>query len=146
MEEHPRHPLAQSARIDIGDMLHDKGDHRGAIRELTPLLKSLDEDEWSSVQHTIAESYYELGDIESATREFLKLRYNFRGSVNWLASAMIGLADCYERRGEFGRAISELQEIRQRFGESSHFGLHAANRIRKLEERVGTNPPPDRPR
>ena len=136
VEEHPRHPLSLAARMDSGDMLHEKGDHSRAIRELTPLLKSVQENEWSSVQHTIAESYFDMGDIESATREFLKLRYNFQGSVNWLASALIGLANCYEARGEIDRAVRELDEIRQRFGAASPFGTHAEEKIRALTKQM----------
>ncbi len=136
VREFPHHELAKEARIDIGNMLYHKGDFRQAIEALSPRLRDLDENAWSSVQHTIANCYLKMGEYENARREFLKLRYKFKGSVNWLASALYGLAESYEAQGEYEQAIQELREIQDRFGSSSDFGLHAQERIRALEARA----------
>lgn len=136
VREFPHHELAKEARIDIGNMLYHKGDFRQAIRELSPRLRDLDENAWSSVQHTIANCYLKMGEYDSARREFLKLRYKFKGSVNWLASAFYGIAESYEAQGEYEQAIRELKEIQDRFGSNSDFGLHAQKRILALEARA----------
>ena len=138
VSEYPRHGATVDTRMEIGNMLQSKGDHLEAIKETTPLLKVVKGDDWSSIQHDIARSYFALKDYESATREFLKLQYQFQGSTNWLASAHYGLADCYEGRGEYHQAIRELDEIRRRFGSTSDFGLTAGDRIRQLESVIGS--------
>ena len=139
-QEFPRHSLAAEARMDIGIMLHDKGDYRQAIQELTPLLKIVEKDNWSLVQYDIAECYFKMGDYDSAKREYLKLRYNFQGSTQWLASAYAGIAFCYEAQGSYQKAIAELEEIRRRFGSTSDFGTHAGDYIQKLQKHLNTDP------
>ncbi len=135
VQEFPHHKNAKDARINIGDMLHRNGNFEQAIEQLTPQLRDLDENEWSSVQYTIAQCYLKMGAHESARREFLKLRYKFKGSANWLASALYGLAESYEAQGDYKLAIQELEEIQDRFGSASDFGVHAQNRIQDLEKR-----------
>ncbi len=141
VREFPRHSLAAEARMDIGTMLHDKGDYPQAIRELTPLLKIARENDWSSVQYEIAECYFKMGDYDSAKREYLKLRYNFQGLTEWLANAYVGIARCYEAQGNYRKAIAELEEIRRRFGAASDFGVHAGIRIRELQKHLDTDQP-----
>jgi TolA-binding protein len=138
--DYPRSEQATDTRMDIGNMLQAKGNHRQAIQELKPLQKVVKGDDWSSVQHTIALSYLALKDIESATREFLKLQYQFQGSALWLASAHYGLADCYEARGAYKEAIQELEEIQRRFGPTSNFGITAGDRIGKLQSLIVNAP------
>ncbi len=138
VQEFPRHSLAADARIDIGNMLHDKGDYQQAIEELSPLLKTVEKDDWSSVQNTIAESYFNMGEYDSAKRAYLNLRYNFQGTTHWLASAHGGLARCYEAQGSYRQAIEELKEIQRRFGSTSTFGLGAETLIQKLQKRLDT--------
>jgi TolA-binding protein len=138
--KYPRHKQAIDTRMEIGNMLQSKGNHQEAIKETMPLLKVVKGDDWSSVQHDIARSYFALKDYESATREFLKMQYQFQGSANWLASAHYGLADCYEARGDYGEAMQELEEIQRRFGPTSNFGVTAGERIRRIQSLIGSVP------
>ena len=133
IREFPRHRLAADVPIDIGTMLHDNKNYRAAIAHLTPLLKTAEEDDWSAIQHTIAESHFKLGDFESAIREYLKLQYQFQGNPRWRANAHYGLANCYEAQGNFQEAIRELEAIRRREGAASDLGLQAGRRIEMLQ-------------
>jgi len=132
VERFPRDSLATEVRIDIGTMLHDKGDQAQAVQELVPLLKMLKGDRWSLVQYTIGECHRKAGDYESAKREYLKLIYNPQGSVQWIGSAHFGRAQCFEAQGGYGQAIEELEAIRKKFGSASDFGLQAADRIQNI--------------
>ena len=133
VQEFPGHPLASDVRIDIGTMLHDNKQFGVAIARLTPLLKDAEGNDWSVIQYTIAQSHFGLGDFESATREYLKLLYQYQGDPQWRANANYGLADCYEARGNFREAIRELEAIRRREGAASDFGLQAGKRIELLK-------------
>ena len=137
VEGFPLHALAVDARIEIGTMLQAKGNYRESIQEMVPLLKLVDKnDQWSSVQFSIAESYFLLDEYDNARREFLKIRYNARGSTNWIASAQFYVARCYAAQGEYRRAIQELEEIKIRFGATSDFGLQAEQTIREFQAKL----------
>lgn len=133
VNEFPAHPLAREAHIQIGDLLKEKGAHEEAIEELSPALKDLVGDDWSIAQNIIAESHQLKGDLDGALREYLKLVYNHQGSVNWIATALMGRARCFEALGRHREAISELEKIRARFGSSSDFGLQAGSVIARLQ-------------
>ncbi len=138
VESYPSHPLAREARIQIGDLLKEKGAHAQAIGELTPVLKDLSGDDWSIAQNIIAESYRLMGDLDGALREYLKLVYNHQGSTNWIATAHMGRARSFEAQGRPNEAIAELEKIRAKFGSSSAFGLQAGNMIERLRVDRGT--------
>lgn len=133
IQEFPGHPLAAEISIDIGVMLFDNKQYMQAIARLTPLLKTATENDWSAIQHTIAQSHFALGDFESAIREYLKLQYQFQGDPRWRANANYGLADCYEAQGNFPEAIRELKAIQRREGAASDLGLQAGKRIELLK-------------
>ncbi len=137
IREHPQHPLALEARIDIGTIyLPNKGDHQQAILELRPLLKvATREHEKANIQYAIAERYFALGDYANAQREFLILRYDPKASGLWIASAQMKIAECYAEQGQLEQAIQELEEIKRRYGASSNYGLGAEKRIRQLKSR-----------
>ena len=115
IEAYPHHPLAQGARINIGEIYSEKGDHRKAIEEIRPHLTKLQNDEWSSAQFVIAKSHHDLGEYENALREYLKMIYNPQGSVNWLANAFMGRAQCFRALGRAREAYAELDKISARF-------------------------------
>ena len=115
VRQYPHHPLAQSARIRIGEIYSEKGDFRQAIHKLRPLLAKLKDDPWSSAQLVIAKSHQSLGEYESALREFLKMIYNPQGSVNWLANAFYGRGQCFRSMGRTQEAITEFSKISARF-------------------------------
>ena len=132
VESYPSHTLAKEARIQIGDLLKEKGAHAQAIGELSPVLKDLSGDDWSIAQNIIAESHQLMGDYDGALREYLKLVYNHQGSTNWIATAHMGRARSFEAQGRSNEAIAELEKIRAKFGATSAFGLQAGNMIEKL--------------
>lgn len=133
VQEFPGHPLAAEISIEIGIMLFDNKQYIQAIARLTPLLKTATENDWSAIQHTIAQSHFALGDFGSAIREYLKLQYQFQGDPRWRANANYGLADCYEAQGNFPEAIRELKAIQRREGAASDLGLQAGKRIELLK-------------
>ena len=135
IREFPQHPLALSARIDIGTIyLPNKGDHEQAIAELRPLLKLVTvEDEKASIQYTIAENYFELADYDNALREFLILRYNQNARPMWIASAQMRIAECYAAQNNTAQAIQELEAIKRRHGVASNEGIEAEKRIQQLK-------------
>lgn len=134
VREFPNHKLAIEARLKIGHMLQLKGDQAQSIEELIPLVNLVSgEDERASIRYMIAENYFQMGDYNNARREFLMLRYKQDISVNWIASAQIMIANCYAAQGDMDQAISELQEIKVRFGATSTFGLAADKRIQELQ-------------
>lgn len=133
VQEFPGNPLATDVRIEIGIMLSDNKEFGRAIAWLTPLLKNAEEDDWSTIQYWLAESHFGLGDFERAKREYLKLKYQFQGSTQWLASAQDGLANCYEAQGNYNEAIRELKDVQRREGAASDFGLQAGKRIEMLK-------------
>lgn len=132
VESYPSHALAKEARIQIGDLLKEKGAHAQAIGELSPVLKDLSGDDWSIAQNIIAESHQLMGDYDGALREYLKLVYNHQGSTNWIATAHMGRARSFEAQERSNEAISELEKIRAKFGATSAFGLQAGNMIERL--------------
>ncbi len=135
IREFPQHPLALSARIDIGTIyLPNKGDHEQAIAELRPLLKLVTvEDEKASIQYTIAENYFELADYDNALREFLILRYNQKAGPMWIASAQMKVAECYAAQNNIEQAIQELEAIKRSHGAASNYGIEAEKRIQKIK-------------
>ena len=135
IREHPQHPLALEARIDLGTIyLPNKGDHQQAIVELRPLLKiATGEHEKANIQYAIAESYFARGDYTDAQREFLILRYNPTASDLWIASAQMKIAECYAAQGHLEQAIRELEQIKSRYGATSNYGLGADKRIQQLK-------------
>lgn len=133
VQEFPGHPLGAEISIEIGIMLFDNKQYMQAIARLTPLLKTATENDWSAIQHTIAQSHFALGDFGSAIREYLKLQYQFQGDPRWRANANYGLADCYEAQGNFPEAIRELKAIQRREGAASDLGLQAGKRIEMLK-------------
>lgn len=136
VQEFPGHSLATDVRIEIGIMLSDNKEFGRAIAWLTPLLKNAEGNDWSTIQYWLAESHFGLGDFERAKREYLKLKYQFQGSTQWLASAQDGLANCYEAQGNYKEAIRELRDIQRREGAASDFGLQAGKRIELLKALV----------
>ena len=132
VRSYPSHPLAREARIQIGDLLKEKGAHALAISELSPVLKDLSGDDWSIAQNIIAEAHQLMGDYDGALREYLKLVYNHQGSSNWIATAHMGRARSFEAQGRANEAVSELEKIRAKFGATSAFGLQAGNMIERL--------------
>lgn len=133
VEQYPHHPKAETARVRIGEMYSEKGDHQRAIEELRPHLTKLQEDDWSTAQYIIAQAYQGLGDHESALREYLKMVYNHQGSVNWLANAFMGRAKSYIALGRSQEAIAELDKIVARFP-GTPFTLQADQMIRELRK------------
>ena len=135
IREFPQHPLALSARIDIGTIyLPNKGDHEQAITELRPLLKLVTaEDEKANIQYAIAENYFEMGDYANALREFLILRYNQNAGVMWIASAQMKVAECYAAQNNIEQAIQELEAIKSRHGAASMYGIGAEKRIQQIK-------------
>ena len=135
IREFPQHPLALSARIDIGSIyLPNKGDHEQAIVELRPLLKLVTtEDEKASIQYTIAENYFELADYDNALREFLILRYNQNARPMWIASAQMKVAECYAAQNNIAQAIQELEAIKRRHGVASNEGIGAEKLIQQIK-------------
>ena len=117
--QYPSHPLADDARIEIGEIYSEKGNHIQAIDELRPLLTKLQGDPWSSAQLVIANSYQSLGQYENALREWLKMIYNPQGSVNWLANAFMGRAQCFRALKRYNEALQELEKITARFSGTS---------------------------
>lgn len=115
VEQYPHHPTAKIARVRIGELFSEKGAYREAIDELRPQLTRLQGDAWSSAQFVIADAYQKLGEYENALREHLKSIYNHQGSVNWLANAFMGRAQCFGALGRNREAIEELEKIRARF-------------------------------
>lgn len=138
IREHPQHPLALEARIDLGAIyLPNKGDHQQAIAELRPLLKVVtSENEKANIQYAIAESYFARGDYPDAQREFLILRYNPNASDLWIASAQMKIAECYAAQGHIEQAIRELEQIKSRYGATSNYGLGAEKRIQQLKNNI----------
>jgi TolA-binding protein len=132
VQSYPSHALAREARIQIGDLLKEKGAHVEAIDELSPVLKDLSGDDWSIAQNIIAESHQLMGDYDGALREYLKLVYNHQGSANWIATAHMGRARSFEAQERQAEAIAELEKIRAKFGATSAFGLQAGNMIDRL--------------
>lgn len=145
VQEFPGHPLATDVRIEIGIMLSDNKEFGRAIAWLTPLLKNAEGDDWSTIQYWLAESHFGLGDFERAKREYLKLKYQFQGSTQWLASAQDGLANCYEALGNYKEAIRELKDVQRREGAASDFGLQAGKRIELLKALMDTSQESDAP-
>ncbi len=134
VRDFPRHSLAAGARIDIGMMLSRSHAYRLAVEELIPLLAVVEENDWSLVQNEIAECHFKMQDYDSAKREYLNLQYNFQGTTNWLASALFGLARCYEAQGNIIQAIQELEKIQSRLGASHVFGIKAGEEIARLRD------------
>ena len=135
IREFPQNRLALSARIDIGTIyLPNKGDHKQAIAELRPLLKIVTvEDEKASIQYSIAENYFELGDYANALREFLILRYNQNARPMWIVSAQMKVAECYAAQNNIEQAIQELEAIKRRHGVASMYGIGAEKRIQQIK-------------
>lgn len=135
IREHPQHPLALEARIDIGTIyLPNKGDHQQAIAELRPLLDLVThEHEKANIQYAIAESYFAQGHYADAQREFLILRYNATATDLWIASAQMKIADCYAAQNNIAQAIRELEDIKTRYGATSNYGYGAEKRIQQLK-------------
>ena len=135
IREHPQHPLALEARIDLGTIyLPNKGDHQQAIAELRPLLKIATGDhEKANIQYAIAESYFARGDYADAQREFLILRYDPNAADLWIASAQMKIAECYAAQGHLEQAIRELEQIKTRYGATSNYGVGAEKRIQQLK-------------
>ena len=135
IREFPQHPLALSARIDIGTIyLPNKGDHEQAIAELRPLLKLVTaEDERANIQYAIAENYFEMADYTNALREFLILRYNQNAGPMWIATAQMKVADCYAAQNNIAQAIQELEAIKRSHGAASNYGIAAEKRIQQLK-------------
>jgi tetratricopeptide (TPR) repeat protein len=132
IERYPHDPVAQEARVTIGEIYNEKGAYKEAIDELQPLLTRLQGDPWSSAQETIAVSYERMGNFEGANREYLKLVYNHQGSVNWIANAFMGRARCFESLGKIPEAIGELEKIVARFNGDS-FAQGAQKKINELK-------------
>ena len=132
IEQYPHHPLSQNARIRIGEMYAEKGDNERAITELRPHMSKLQNDGWSSAQLIIANAYQEMGDHESALREYLKMIYNHQGSVNWLANAFWGRAVSYRALGRPRESMEELDKIVARFP-GTPFSLQADQMIQELK-------------
>ena len=135
IREFPQNRLALEARIDIGTIyLPYKGDHEQAIVELRPLLKLVTvEDEKASIQYSIAENYFEMGDYTNALREFLILRYNQNAGSMWIASAQMKVAECYAAQNNIEQAIQELEAIKRSHGAASNYGIEAEKRIQQLK-------------
>ena len=135
IREFPQNRLALSARIDIGTIyLPNKGDHEQAIAELRPLLKIVTvEDEKASIQYSIAENYFEMGDYANALREFLILRYNQNARPMWIVSAQMKVAECYAAQNNIEQAIQELEAIKRSHGVASMYGIGAEEVIQKIK-------------
>ena len=138
VREHPQHPLALEARIDLGTIyLPNKGDHQRAIAELRPLLKVVTSGhEKANIQYAIAESYFAQGHYADAQREFLILRYDPNASDLWIASAQMKIAECYAAQNNIAQAIRELEQIKTRYGATSNYGIGAEKRIRQLKNDI----------
>jgi TolA-binding protein len=134
VEEFPRDSRATRARVDIGLIQFDNRDYQAAVQELSPQLKTAKGDDWSMIQYHIAESYRLMNDLDSAQREFLRLRYENKGIADWLANALEGLAKCYIAQNRYPEAIKELEDIVRRFGPSSAFGFQAGETARRLRD------------
>lgn len=140
VKEFPQHKKAIDARLLIAQMLQLKGDHKESIQEFLPLLKLVtSEDERASIRYSIGENYFDMGDYNNARREFLSLQYNTKISSNWIASALVKIADCHIKQGDLDQAIVALEEVKTRFGATSSFGMAAEERIQNLKNLGGSN-------
>ncbi len=104
--------FSDRARVKLGEILLNYDKANEAIEILKPVVTHRATDEVSAeAQYLYAESFFKLGDIDGAILQFLRVKYLYGEYVKLLPMTYYRIAQCYESKGDYSKAIQFLNEI-----------------------------------
>ena len=121
-------------RIDLGQLLMSLKEYDRAITHFRKILPYADVESEAAIQFYIAQSYKEIGSLEQAASEFLKVKYlTPETKLPWHVTAMFETGKCMVSLKRFAQAKQIFQRIVSEEGESSNFGQFAIQQLDKLK-------------
>lgn len=95
----------------MGETLQKLSRYREAIRTFEQIRSVDDEMQEAKIQFRIAECYQELGELEEAVLEYLKVAYLYSAHSDWALRAQECAAICLEKRGRIDDASKLYSKI-----------------------------------
>jgi tetratricopeptide (TPR) repeat protein len=111
---------------------------RGAegISYLKALKYEADRETEPEIQFYIADTYYKMGEYETAVSEYIKIPLlSKKTKLQWIPSALYYAGQCYEKLGKKSEALKMYSEIVKRPGIDALFKKEAKKQIKRLEGR-----------
>ncbi|MCS7228889.1 MAG: outer membrane protein assembly factor BamD [Candidatus Kryptonium sp.] len=112
INQFPNSDFSDRARVKIGEILLSYDKSNEAIEILKPVVLNRATDEVSAqAQYLYAESFFKLGNFDEALLQFLRVRYLYGEYVKFLPMTYYRIAQCYEIKGDYGKATQFLNDI-----------------------------------
>ena len=122
-------------RIKIGSLLRELGQYNEAIAQYRTLQPLAVGDAEAEIQYFIGESYFQSGQFEKASVEFLRLKYYSKPTkLNWRTTALYKAGISNMRLQRYDRAKELFELVIRQEGADSGFGRYAKQRILEIEQ------------
>ncbi len=140
IEHYPMHETIQNKKIDLGVLYQKLGYYDRAIVQLQAMLETTDKDLESEIRYYLGETYFNKGDFQQATLEFLKVPYlvNKRTKIDWTPNSYYMAGQSYEKMGKPEQALNMYQQIVDKPGIDPTFKTAAQKEIARVKGGGGT--------
>ena len=108
---------------------------KNAQPDLTTLSKEVRTAQGAEAKYLLAQSYFELKDLDTAEAQVMEFTQMNTQQQYWLARALILLSDINRERGEYFQARQYLLVLQQNYLNKTD-GIHSllANRLEELDQ------------
>ena len=134
ISKHPENLMAAYARLELAEMAIQESRFFEASEQITAIIESRTDETAARGQYLLGEIAWEQGDTEEALTNYLKVKYIYPSSTNWVDRALLKAGACYEKMGESRKARKVYDDLLTRHKEDE-IGQEARRRKAGLKGR-----------
>ncbi len=116
----------------MGAIRLDEGDYSRAKELFSGVAGRRSDDVGAEAQYSLGETFYRQKDFKQAVGAFVRVKYLYPGSREWIARAYLRLGECYEKTSEKGKAKDAYLTVAKLHG-NDEFGKEADRKMRELQ-------------
>ena len=117
--------------IDLGLLELAQGEFSKAIEAFSDVASRRTDEVGAEAQFRIGETFFTKQKYKDAMAAFVRVKYVYPASRDWIARSYLKLGECYQKISERGRAREAYQTV-SRLHQDHEFGREATRKLKEL--------------
>jgi tetratricopeptide (TPR) repeat protein len=134
LEEFPDHQDAGLWSLRLGFAYLEAGQPSQALGTFGQIDPGGDQELGAELQFWVGESYFKMGQYETAAQEYLRVAFLYPRQGHWTTTAQYNAGICYEQLGRTEEARTIYRKLAQALGSDDQWGHMARERLQELGE------------